>query len=101
MGMPYFLDDHGAVIIEFEFGIKGHTKIDETVNDLDGVVGEGGERFAEAPSKGHLSREHALEQGGIEENLKGPTGSPDHHRGLHKHRIRGCGPLLLFLSLLS
>ena len=25
--------------------------------------------------------------------LKGPTGSPDHHRGLHKHRIRGCGPL--------
>ena len=34
-------------------------------------------------------------------HLKGPTGSPDHHRGLHKHRIRGCGPSPLFLSLLS
>jgi len=33
--------------------------------------------------------------------LKGPSGSHDHHRGLHKHRIRGCGPLLLFLSLIS
>ena len=35
------------------------------------------------------------------DRLKGPTGSPDHHRGLHKHRIRGCGPLLQILSLLS
>jgi hypothetical protein len=30
-----------------------------------------------------------------------PSGSPDHHRGLHKHRIRGCGPLLILLSLIS
>jgi hypothetical protein len=27
-----------------------------------------------------------------------PSGTPDHHRGLYKHRIRGCGPLLLLLS---
>jgi hypothetical protein len=30
-----------------------------------------------------------------------PSGPPDHHRGLHYHRIRGCGPLLLHLSLIS
>jgi hypothetical protein len=29
-------------------------------------------------------------------HLKGPTGSPDHHRGLHKHHIRRCGPSFLF-----
>ncbi len=68
MSMPYFLDDHGAVIIGFEFGIKGNTKIDETVNDLDGVEGEGGEGFTETPSKIHVSRAQALEFGGIEEN---------------------------------
>ncbi len=68
MGMPYFLDDHGAVIIGFEFGIKGNTKIDETVNNLDGVERVGGEGFTEAPSKIHFSRAHALELGGIEEN---------------------------------
>jgi hypothetical protein len=34
-------------------------------------------------------------------HLERPSGSPDHHRGLHKHRIRGCGPLLLLLSLIS
>jgi hypothetical protein len=68
MGMPYFLDDHGTVIIEFEFGIKGNPKIDETVNDLDGVEREGGEGFTEAPSKIHVSRTHALQFGGIEEN---------------------------------
>ncbi len=36
-------------------------------------------------------------------HLKGPTGSPDHHRGLHKHRIRGCGPcccISLFINRL-
>ena len=37
MGMPYFLDDHGTVIIGFEFRVKGNTKIDETVNYLDGI----------------------------------------------------------------
>jgi len=37
----------------------------------------------------------------IIKDLKGPTGSPDHHRVLHKHHIRGCSPLLLILSLLS
>ena len=80
MGMPYFLDDHGEVIIEFEFVFfKGHTKIDETVNDLDGVVGEGGERFAETPRKGHLSRAHALEQGGIEENHDFTFGGRESH----------------------
>jgi hypothetical protein len=68
MGMPYFLDDHGAVIVGFEFGIEGNTKVDETVNDLDGVEGEGGEGFTETPSKIHVSRAHALEFGGIEEN---------------------------------
>jgi hypothetical protein len=35
------------------------------------------------------------------DRLKGPTGSPDHHRGLHKHHIRGGGPLLFLLSLIS
>jgi hypothetical protein len=30
-----------------------------------------------------------------------PSGTPDHRRGLHKHRIRGCGPLLMLLSLIS
>jgi hypothetical protein len=34
-------------------------------------------------------------------HLERPSGSPDHHRGLHKHHIRGCGPLLLILSLIS
>ncbi len=33
--------------------------------------------------------------------LQRPSGPPDHHRGLHYHRIRGSGPLLLNLSLLS
>ena len=51
MGMPYFLDEHGAVIVGFKFGIKGNTEIDETVNDLDGVEGEGGKGFTETPSK--------------------------------------------------
>jgi hypothetical protein len=32
--------------------------------------------------------------------LQQPSGSPDHHRGLHKHHIRGCGPLLMLLSLI-
>ncbi len=68
MGMSYFLDDHGAVIVEFKFGIKGNTKVDETVNDLDGVEGEGGEGFTKTPSKIHVSCAHALEFGGIEEN---------------------------------
>ena len=68
MGMPYFLDDHGAVVIGFEFRIKGNTKIDETVNDLDGVEGEGGERFSETPSKVHVRRAHTLEFRGIKEN---------------------------------
>ncbi len=68
MGMPFFLDDHRAVIIEFEVGIEGHTKINETVNDLDGVVREGGEGFTETPSKIHVVRAHALKLGGIEEN---------------------------------
>jgi hypothetical protein len=34
-------------------------------------------------------------------DLERPSGPPDHHRGLHYHRIRGSGPLLLFLSLIS
>ena len=68
MGMPYFLDDHGAVIIGFECGVKGNAKVDETVNDLDGVEGKGGEGFTETPSKIHVSRAHAPEFGGIEEN---------------------------------
>jgi hypothetical protein len=34
-------------------------------------------------------------------NLQRPSGPPDHHRGLLYHRIRGSGPLLLYLSLLS
>ncbi len=34
-------------------------------------------------------------------HLERPSGSPDHHRGLHKHRICGCGPLLLLLSWIS
>ena len=33
--------------------------------------------------------------------LQRPSGPPDHHRGLHYHRIRGSGPLLLLLSLIS
>jgi hypothetical protein len=33
--------------------------------------------------------------------MQRPSGPPDHHRGLHYHRIRGSGPLLLFLSLMS
>ena len=37
----------------------------------------------------------------LRDQLQRPSGPPDHHRGLHKHRIRGCGPLLLILSLLS
>ena len=68
MDMTYFLDDHGTVIIGFEFGIKGNTKVDGMVNDLDEVEREGGEGFTETPSKFHLSRAHALELGGIEEN---------------------------------
>jgi hypothetical protein len=44
MGMSYFLDDHGTVIIGFEFGIKGNVKIDETVNDLDDLDGIPGTR---------------------------------------------------------
>jgi hypothetical protein len=35
--------------------------------------------------------------------MKGPTGSPDHHRGMYKHRIRGCGPcccISLFINRL-
>jgi len=34
-------------------------------------------------------------------HLKGPTGSPDHHRGIHMYHIRRCGPFLLLLSLIS
>jgi hypothetical protein len=48
-----------------------------------------------------LQAECANEIGDVVGTVKGPTGSPDHHRGLHKHHIRGCGPLLLNLSLLS
>ena len=55
------------MIVGFEFGIKGNTKIDETVNNLDGVEREGGEGFTETPTKIHFSRAHALELGGIEE----------------------------------
>ncbi len=33
--------------------------------------------------------------------LQRPSGPPDHHRGLHYHRIRGSGPLLLLLFLIS
>ena len=54
MGMPYFLDDHGAVVIGFEFGIKGNTKVDETIDYIDGVVRESGERFVKVPSKVHM-----------------------------------------------
>ena len=32
MGMPDFLDDHRAMIIKFEFGIKGNPKVDETID---------------------------------------------------------------------
>ena len=35
------------------------------------------------------------------QSLERPSGSSEHHRGLHKHHIRGCGPLLLLLSLIS
>ena len=34
-------------------------------------------------------------------DVKRPSTSPDHHRGILNHRIRGCGPLLLLLSLIS
>ncbi len=67
MGMPYFLDDHGTVVIGFEFEIKGNTKIDETVNDLDGVEREGGERSQVCGGTKQNSR-RPLELGGIEEN---------------------------------
>ena len=32
MGMTNCLDDSGAMIIGFEFGIKGNTKVDETID---------------------------------------------------------------------
>ncbi len=68
IGVSYFLDDHGTVIVGFEFGIKGNAKIDETINNLDGVEREGGEGFTEAPCKSHLSHVYVLELGGIEED---------------------------------
>ncbi len=33
--------------------------------------------------------------------MERPTGFPDHHRGLHKHHIRGYCPFQVFLSLIS
>ena len=68
MGIPYFLDDYGSVVIEFEFGIKGNTKVNETIDYFDGVIGEGGERFSEVPSEGDVIPTYALELGGIKEN---------------------------------
>ena len=31
--------------------------------------------------------------------MKRPSGTLDHHRGLHERGIRGCGPLLLYLFI--
>ena len=42
MGIPNFLDDSGAILIGFEFEVKGNTKVGETVDYVDGVVSESG-----------------------------------------------------------
>lgn len=68
MSMPDFLDDHRAVIIKFEFGIKSNSKVNETIGYFDGVIGEGGEGFPEVPSEGDVISAQALELRGIEEN---------------------------------
>jgi hypothetical protein len=76
------------VIVGFEFGIKGNTKIHETDNDLDGVEGEGGEGFTETPSKIDVSRAHALEFGGIEENHDFAFGGRKSHAVLEAPELR-------------
>ena len=46
----------------------------------------------------HISRGKVSKQ---IQTLKRPSDSPDNHRGIHKNRIRGCGPFLLLLPLIS
>ena len=53
------------------------------------------------PLCGHTSRLRLFGECCSNSFLERPSGTPDHHRGLHKHRIRGCGPLLLLLPLIS
>ena len=45
---------HQTMIVGFQFGIKGNTKVDETIDYIDGVVRESGERFEKVPSKVHM-----------------------------------------------
>jgi hypothetical protein len=52
--MPNLLHNSVSMIVGCQFGIKGNTKVDETIDYIDGVVRESGERFVKVPSKVHM-----------------------------------------------